>query len=66
MLHVSEQGYISLWTVGPQHTQQGVSFNVSHLSVPMLEVRVSITQPPAKSDFDILQSCPESWPLLLS
>lgn len=56
MLHVSEQGHVSLRTVGPQHKQQGVSFNVSQLSVPMLEVRVSITQPPVKSDCDIPQS----------
>lgn len=56
MLHVSEEGHISLRTVGPQHTQQRVSFNVSQLSVPMLEVRVSITQPLARSDFDIPQS----------
>lgn len=56
MLHVSEESHISLRTVGPQHTQQRVSFNVSQLSVPMLEVRVSITQPLARSDFDIPQS----------
>ena len=56
MLHVSEKGHVSLRTVGPQDMQQGVSFNVSQLSVPMLEVRVSITQPLPRSDCDIPQS----------
>lgn len=53
VLHVSVQGHFSLRTVRPQHTQEGVNFNVSQLGVPMLEVRVSIIHPPARSDLDI-------------
>lgn len=55
-----------LSTVGPQHTQYGVFFNVSQMDVSMLEVWVSITPLLTRSAFDISHShvlslAPQSW-----
>lgn len=46
--------------------QNGVSFNVSQLDIPMLKVQLYIIPPPARSDFNISHShalslAPSSW-----